>query len=829
MKSNRQSKIKVNKSGFKRSRFNWSHDVNTTFAWGEIQPTQCKLLIPGSKTTMKTQNLIRLAPMPAPTFGRVKYKTYNQFVGMSEIFPNWDAMMAQMPKSTANGTITPSDIPTTKLGYLSQWVLHGARATLYLAESTSDGNTSAQNAAAGYYITAYRPGPNDDLEAKAGIIKTDGYKLFGSGKVFETISDPYFNANSGIANVGSRVYLDLSKIITASSTSSVFPTYSRVILGNTAVKELFPVKHEYTVQNSTDSKVPDYMKEVTFEGADYVIEGRFNAAASGQPDDWVHFAIAFELSDQGKRLRKILQGCGYQINFYSYQEVSILPLLAQYKAYFDVFGLQLYQGWETTYCAKIIKWIENDFVSSLDVNNCVIYSANSSYWQQNNTAQYNANLIRLFIMKELVNEWYTEQADYIGAHLEKLAVSPTPDGNTGWLDFISVTPNGSIGFDANVDQQETNPGANSVDNEHGQSVQRSWDTTSLSLSDVQQVHGYIDQIQHGEVDAEVLKRLYRWTNRNTILGREIEKVLRAQGLGKYVDECKSNFIGSSDSIITISDVISQSDTYNESTKEGAVLGQYGGRGLQYDSTDTLVFENDEYGYWITLATIVPEAGYTQGMDPTLSCVKKLQFYNPDFDALGMEMTLKSTVVGNSHIMGRIADAGDFTAGFGFIPRYSKFKVCQNLVNGDFNRHSKRNTYMPYTLDKQINVNDYDVTWTAYTPENSAMAAMQGTKLQRSGRMTNLPVAGNVWRTPTKYAWLGNFDRIFMNPGEKEEYNIGAYPDSWMVGFDDYNDDNFLSHGIYDVQCYAPMKPIEDSYGLDEPEPDHAGAEFVSKA
>lgn len=33
MKSNKQSKIKVNKSGYKRSRFNWSHDVNTTFNW----------------------------------------------------------------------------------------------------------------------------------------------------------------------------------------------------------------------------------------------------------------------------------------------------------------------------------------------------------------------------------------------------------------------------------------------------------------------------------------------------------------------------------------------------------------------------------------------------------------------------------------------------------------------------------------------------------------------------------------------------------------------------------------------------------------------------
>ena len=104
MKANKQKKINIKNSGFKRSRFNWSHDVNTTHTWGEIQPTQCKLLIPGSKTTMSTQDLIRLAPMVAPTFGRVKYKTFSQFVALSEIFPNWDAFMAQEPVTKSGGT-----------------------------------------------------------------------------------------------------------------------------------------------------------------------------------------------------------------------------------------------------------------------------------------------------------------------------------------------------------------------------------------------------------------------------------------------------------------------------------------------------------------------------------------------------------------------------------------------------------------------------------------------------------------------------------------------------------------------------------------------------
>ena len=54
------------------------------------------------------------------------------------------------------------------------------------------------------------------------------------------------------------------------------------------------------------------------------------------------------------------------------------------------------------------------------------------------------------------------------------------------------------------------------------------------------------------------------------------------------------------------------------------------------------------------------------------------------------------------------------------------------------------------------------------------------------------------------------------------------PASTVPGFSDFNDDNFLSHSIIDCQAYAPMKSIEESYGLDEVEPDKVGADFVQK-
>lgn len=810
MKANKQAKISVPKSGFKRSRFNWSHDVNTTFSWGEIQPTQCKLLIPGSKTTMSTQSLIRLAPMVAPTFGRVKYKTYNQFVSIAEIMPNFDAMMAQEPKSTGYATRVPQSIPYVKLGPLVSNILYGARATLYFADN-------ATAASRGEYWTQYRTAPNivpNASDPTCGDWYTHANRIFVSGGAgpFDTgwSGDALNSASNGVMpNIGGMA-LRFKNFGTAYA--NTYGNSSNVILGSPSMADFCPVRRDYEAGAPAGSplSLKDYQREVTFESADYVLEGAYEYS-SGNTE---YFAVAVELSDLGKRLRKVFQGCGYQIDFQSNLNVSILPLLAQYKAYFDIFGLELYQGWETTCAAKLIKDIENRFLDNM--TDAFVRVSQGALATINNS-----NMGLAFIMTELANEWYTDDVDYVSAHIAKLGVSPSPSGIGAAGNFIDVDNNGiqttlNLSTTANdaMTDATTQVDATQLDN-------------GLALGvNAGNVGGlmFTNKIQHTQIDAEMLKRLYKWVNRNTILGRRIAEILRAQGLGKYVDECKSNYIGSTDTLVTISDVVSTAAT------EDASLGEYGGRGLQYDTTGTLTFENDSYGYWITLATVVPEAGYTQGLDPTLTSLDKFNLYNPDFDAVGMELTPKANVVGNQYICDPTIGSQSFN-GFGFIPRYSKFKVCNNLTNGDFNRHGKRNTYLPYTLDKQLNVNDYSVDAEAYKFTNLTSKIWNYVKIDKSVKADNMPIAGNVWRQPTKFNWLGNFDRIFLNIGQRDDYDAAAVNPGDAIGFTDYNDDNFLGHHVYEVHSYAPMKPIEDSYGLDDMDDPNgkAGREVTSKA
>ena len=366
MKANKQSKIKISNSGFKRSRFNWSHDVNTTHTWGEIQPTQCKMLIPGSKTTMSTQDLIRLAPMVAPTFGRVKYKTFNQFVALSEIFPNFDAFMAQEPVTKVGGTKVPNLIPTISLGKLSAYVLFGAKASLYWADMPNA--AGKQQADLGVYHKEYKP-QTGTLTTMQLLVKNLVTTNLGA-QVFLGVVDPFANCCSEVGNVGARVCFFPAVLNKSGCDSSIKGVYageaagkrSRIPLGITNFDSLFDydpsIGEEWISQN-----VSACNREVTLSSADYVIEFSITDSAN----DTYYLALALELSDYGKRIRKVIQGCGYQIDFSSAQDVSILPLLAQYKAYFDIFGLQLYQGWETTKCAKLISYIEQEFIGRLDM------------------------------------------------------------------------------------------------------------------------------------------------------------------------------------------------------------------------------------------------------------------------------------------------------------------------------------------------------------------------------------------------------------------------------------------------------------------------------
>lgn len=735
MNNQQLSKVEIGKSGFKRSRFNFSRDVNTTADFGTTQPLQVKALVPGTKSVVNTKSLTRLAPMVAPAFGRVKFKLWHEFVPCADVCDYFDSMMAQQSYycSGSKNLKKFTYVSSMPLNLLSWFCLIGSRCSIYQLSQPSRGATLSIPVVTKNGSTY----TGDSITAAAdGFLGTQAngpFTISGADDFSTASSNHVVIRNRFFYNTGIGMYAPVNnEIVTASGSN-----------------------HYYDFMKIVDTSGNVLNDVVTPEGADIVYE----YVSSGS-----YWALCFRLSSFGKRLRKILIGCGYQLDLVSDRPVSLLPVFAYYKAYWNLFGLTQWQLWENTSLYVLMKYL-------------------SSYGYENLDATFFAsgfaNHVALFaaFINDLANCYVTDNVDFVSAHLPSTAVSPSVS-----MPFVDVNVSDVV---TEVDSQGSSTG---------------------QPSNIVNGHSFISQLNHGELDSEYLKRLYKWTNKNTIVGRRIAEVLRSQGLGKYVDGCTTDFIGYTEDEITISDVVSSADTSFAGT-QGARLGQYGGKGLQYTEGKTFTFENDQFGYWITIAAIVPESGYMRQFDPTLFARDKFSFYNPDFDSMGFEASTKRVVVGGCDWNETTPIAtGTLDATFGYCPRYFGWKFSTNINNGDMTLRGVRNSYLPFTLDKLIPVCE------------PRFERLPSGALKRILELeaANLPIADErVYRPIGKYPWMAHYDRIFA---EDDSLNIPPYKtfgellrDQDLSAFLVNSYDNFLIHNIVNFVAYSPMKPVEESF------------------
>lgn len=792
MRNSQIGKIAISTSHRNRAKFNVSHDVNTTAAYGDTQPLIGRLCVPGTKSVVSIDSLVRLAPMVAPCFGRLKFKTWSSFVPISDLLHNFPSMLAQEPISRGNNTFVPTSLPRVAINRLSILTLFGARMTAYaqdLGLATDAGNETQ-------YLSLV------PVKVGDGQIPTE-LQTAENLRIYQYFSNKYsYSRNFGPA-------LD-NKVYGSFNAGLLLPEYRNDGQSSSLKTDFFiPMcfDAEFGARpfdiGTYDSKSNKWISEnnyVSLDSADEIIEYMHDVYVLDNPTDpnsaqklhRFRIVLAFKLGDYGKRLRKILLGLGYQINFTSTTEVSLVPLFAYFKAYFDVFGLCLYDAWETTFCSKLLTYI--DFHNEVDLG---------KYFRNFDTPAENEVGYLLFgFFNELANTFVTDKVDFVSAHVKSTAVSPALNLSKQFIDV--------------------NPGVSSDKSDVYKAMITETDSSGFNaaphLGD-SNGHAMVNGVFHGQLDSEYLKKLYVWTNRNTIAGRKIAELLRAQGLGKFVDDCKSNFIGFTEVDVNIVDVVSNSDTFDQSKpvgSQGSVLGEYGGRGIGYKDGKSLVFENDEYGYWITLCSVVPESGYCQAFDPTLFATDKMSLYNPEFDGLGMEASRKLLVCGSLDWSKQVKGAatGALDANFGFVPRYTGFKMLPNKMNGDMSVRSRRDTYLPYTLDKFMFVGEQSVTGLGFSNKGgNGKGCLTRFRTFPKFSPSDLPSCGNVWRYVAKWEWLGNFNRIFAVSFGLADVNRKFVSLDSEARFQMYNDssDNFLIQNVVHFEQYAPMLPVEESF------------------
>lgn len=676
-------KILLGSSAHKSYTHNMSFDNNTTMDFGVLQPLLCQYMEPHARITVDARQLVRLAPMPLPTFARMELRNYARYVKMTDVVPYHECLLSKLPYYSSNGVYTPTQMPYTDNRMLMYHLITSSRYTLYK-------NTSTDGSSQQYSIISRRVGEDDPFQP---VINA-------------------FNLGFGFGKTSERHHRLTNLLCT----------------------------------NVDELKVDVKGSQITPEGADEVI---FFNSASWSNRNTSEYMMCVSFSQSAKILRKQLIGLGYSLTYEDVTPLSIAPLLAYYKSWFDSFGLTRERPFETTNCFRLIKFIED-------------YKIDFSYRLY--TSDFPASYESAWdgFLDELSQVYYSDSNSYLAAHRSSI-------NNKRSYESLSL-----VGTDNNVPS---------------------------SVGDLPSVNNFSKGLT--QVSLDLLRRLTRYVSKDSVIGSRLSdwvKVHYGADVSNSLFE-QSNRLQEWRTFINVDDVMSQSDTVVPNTKQGEYLGAYAGKGIGYDKSH-FTFTSPVHGFVFVMSCIVPDSNIFLGNDPTLYGIDLDSIPRPEFDALGYEVTDGNVFYSDNGISintwsSSLDVRNRIPNNFGFIPRYSGYKVKKNVVNGDMYCGPAKTDFHPYYLDKLISsrstnfgYDDKTGRWSYYAGVDSVIGA------------------SSSWQQICRYSFMGDYNRIFYNSSNPfapvfnvDSENLGLYP----------IDDNFIVQTVFDVKLSNWMKPIQQSY------------------
>lgn len=113
-------------------------DNNTTMQFGVIQPLFHQFLNANDRLSSDVRQLVRLAPLPVPTFGRMHLENNIKFVKMSDIYPSYEAYISHKFVNSSHSQYVPTELPFVTPALLCLWLLKYSVYATY--KRNSDGN-----------------------------------------------------------------------------------------------------------------------------------------------------------------------------------------------------------------------------------------------------------------------------------------------------------------------------------------------------------------------------------------------------------------------------------------------------------------------------------------------------------------------------------------------------------------------------------------------------------------------------------------------------------------------------------------------------------------
>lgn len=646
-------KINVGLSGKKRSKMNLDFDNSTTLNVGTIQPTMCREMVPNESFKVKVSSLVRLAPMPVPTFARMSLRHYHCFVPYAELWEPFTAFLSQQSyTSTYGNAFVPSQIPTFPIEDVFTIIASFSDISFYpnfpdtshgpltITESNQDDYSKLVSlwsslksfSTYGHVSGFYRKSVIHSFNSKAGNIHLGDY---GSNETSNA---------AGVIRLGGS-YLVINSDDTLDSSFPGFAESTKI----------------YGVKSFYNDPTAGY---ITPEAADFIfiVDG---------------YLACCKLKAPAKRLRSIFIGLGYSFSPISSPDVSFnwFKLLAYYKCWYELFSPNRERTFNETSCYKLIKTMSNKNGDSYNFSNDDVLS---------------------FILDLIVDCYYYLPMDYFG-----MSVQRPYDQFYGTVGTPSAVPTQTL----STGTAPYSPSSGTFSNTGNVSIEQSNHTTLGAGGPV-----HVD-VMSGVTDPVVLRlanRLLTFAGKNTVVGRQIQDYLRAHygivGAEHHTNDSSVYRLGSSRVQINVSDIMSTADT------ESAKVGDYAGKGIGYGDSDVTEYTAKEFGCWITLSVIVPESGYYQGYFLENRHKSRYDFFTPEFDALGYQVLERGEIVSDldfdSKVVGESIANYKPTVAFGFVPRYSHMKVGRNIVNGDLSLSGLQDSMSPYYFDRKFPTRRY---------------------------------------------------------------------------------------------------------------------------
>lgn len=624
-----------------------SFDNNTTARIGFVQPLLSHFLSPNDAVSLSLKQLVRLAPMPVPTFARMSVVNKAYFVPMVDVYKAWESLLSQTRVTPyGHAPYIPQSVP-----------LISNRELVALLCALDDTKVTL-------------------------LLGTDASKLkpTSSDSASSILQSQYFSDVTGVTFFSKGV------------------------------------------------------SDITPDASDFILVR-----------DSRNYALV-QLGRKGRIARTALTGLGYGLSINDNKRVSVLPILAFYKAYFDAYEPLRDRIWSTTYAYR---FIDACFESGLTTSTSI---------SSQGTALFS------YFFNEFAQLFATYNDDYLSIHRITPNIGNLPTvSNSVATQYTSLTDQmQSYDTDGNIITASVDTNADPPKNY----------LTLLSL--------------------QTLQRIQRYVNKDSIIGHKVAAWLRTHFGESVVSDYfkESNHIADIITPCDIDDIYSNSDTI-QSDGSGDYLGAFAGKGIGFNKSG-FRFKAVQHGYLFVMSAVIPRSSVYQGNDPTLYAVDRYTYPSADFDALGFELTPYNVFSSDGGLQAQ--PSSDSTKGFGFVPRFTGFKVKKDIVNGDLSRRPTRPYLSCYHLERQFT-----------TPAFDAILNSDGTYNVSLPNSVSIPQASQDYRFINKFGFLGNYDRIFYDSGDN------AIPPTSSSFKGDLVDDQFIIQTVFDFKVTNTLKPISQSF------------------